>query len=202
MLNILLYTHVMPQKKASGKISIPREKKLAWFIIEVARATSEGRAPVTQKEIRKAIHHNRGEKIPPATSSECVKTLEGDAMGKVWLRTEGHSVFLATEETTLIDSTAIEALHIAYKLKDANDHVPLRAWAQACQQKLRGVTADRCQEFLADYTRCLYCHEANNPEYFVLDIRAYNEDLFYLNEAGLAKLKKRVSRRLSHKSGR
>jgi hypothetical protein len=190
------------KKKGGKKTLIPRERKLAWFIIEVARATSEGKAPLTQKDIRKAIQHNKGENIPPATSSEFVKTLESDAMGKVWLRTEGHSVFLAAEETTLIDSAAIEALHIAYKLKDANDHVPFEAWAQACQQQLRGATAERCREFLSEYMRCLYCTEVNNPELFLLDIRAYNEDSFYLNEAAQAKMKKRLSRRLSQKSGK
>jgi hypothetical protein len=162
-----------------------KEEKLGLIVVEVIRATNEGRSPTKQKEISKAVAR-KGESIPGSTLSGYIGELEGKGI----LQTDGHNVTLASELTTLTDSLAIDVLLIAYEGRDENGCFTADAWTQICT-KLK-ITKNRSTALLDEFKICGYLlTEKTDPNSFEeLNVRAINEDLFYLKPARRAKLKK------------
>jgi hypothetical protein len=180
-----------PSKKGpqGEKRKDKKQRKKALVIVEVARATSDGRAPITRKDILEELLNRWKTKISRAALTKYVDELENGK--RPWLKTDGHSVSLDSEDRILIDSIAIEALFAAQKLANDDDKFEVKLWLNECGQQLH-LTEETCVNFLEDYKKCGYI-SVSNPE-VEINRRAINEDLFYLTQAQKARLKKRPPR--------
>lgn len=177
----------------NAKVELKRRSGL--FIVEVARATLDGLLPINQIGIRKSLKANHRLDLAPSQSTHIVSILIEEYFGKKWLRTEGHRVYLNSEETTLVDAAAIRALFLAKELVDGDDQLSSDEWIATCEKKLNCSTTD-CETYLSDFVSCGYVHEDPKKENKTLrlDLRAIGEDDFYLQQAAKAGLKKRVPR--------
>jgi hypothetical protein len=183
----------MPQKGLTGKDKRDeKRKKQGLVVVEVARANNEGRIPTTQQEIRKIIKDRYKIDIAPSTLTGYIQELKEEELGKKWLSIDGHDVSLAAPETTLTDSLAIDALHIAHKVRDEDGNIAVKRWLQLCSKELLEVSPETYINFLDEYNNCGYLLSVplTGSDVVQLDIFAYNQDSFYLRQAGRAKLKK------------
>jgi hypothetical protein len=166
-------------------------RKMGLVLVEVVRATNEGTSPTSQQEISKALRTRWRVKIASSTLSIYVKELEEGT--NPWLRTDGHKVSLISEDRTLMDSKAIEALLLARRIMNGNDRFSVRAWVQKCDQEVQ-LSEESCTSFLEEYDRCGYVSSEGGAGMRKLNLRAINEDMFYLRRAKGAGLKKRPPR--------
>jgi hypothetical protein len=171
--------------------------KLGLFLVELVKVTNDGELPINQTELRKRLKVNHRISIPPATSTEYVKILEND-LARVWIKTDGHNVSLFSEEETLSNSIAIEALFIANALVDSEDCINIEEWISKCEANLQ-CPPETCRGFIEDFFSCKYAISrfTKKAEMIHLDVRAFNEDNFYLKQARNANIKRRLSRRKS-----
>lgn len=169
-----------------------KQRKLGLVVIEVARASNEGRIPITQKNLRELIKRRYDIDIAPPTLSTYIRELEGTEVGnKQWLRTDGHKIYLANPDATLTDSSVIKALHLAHQLRDDSSIlININAWTRQCTKQLPHLDSDLCQSFLSVYHRCGYLLKppTANSNAVELDLVAYNQHMFFLKEAVTANL--------------
>lgn len=185
----------MVPERSTGKPQEQKLRKMGLVVVEVARATNDGDAPVTQRQIRERVNLNWSVGLAPATLSGYVKQL-GVWEARKWLKTDGQMVSLADEDRTLRDSRAIKALFLARRWMDRNERFSVRAWLRRCWKEFQ-LTDNTCRPFLQDYKQCGYLIESDDPDrdpdLEQLNPRVINEDRFYLNPAGDANLRKRTS---------
>lgn len=188
----------MPNKRRATTPKYEKQRKLGLYLLQVVKATNDGAPlPITQDDVRKLLKKNHRVNIPNSTSSVYVSLLTDDKLfGRIWLRQDGHNISLFSEEETLADSQAIEALFVAHSLIDGNDRVAIPDWVDKCVKRLK-ITPEDCNGFLQEFITCSYASFSDDDPGSVieLDVRAFSEDGFYLRLARYAKLTKRVSRR-------
>ena len=175
------------------RIGRERDRRLGLFIVEVARATHEGRLPISQTEIRRALKRNFRLDLPPATAHLLSNILRHDFRNKVWLKVDGHQVTLFSEEETLVDSRAIRALLLARDHRNDDGFIAIPAWKELCLSELN-LTNETCDEFVSDFVKSRYIEEPDSKGFLKLDVRAIGEDEFYLTQAAKAGIKKSVAR--------
>lgn len=185
----------LPTKMRQRISFTERRRRFGLFIVEVARATHTGKLPIKQPDIRKIFKSRHKIDLKEFASSEIVNALAKPYNNKIWLRKNGHEVYLHSEENTLVDARAIKSLFLAKSIKDGDDRFGVDIWIEACDKKLSCTPSD-CETYLSDYAKCGYLMETSNEEtsYRQLDIRAMGEDDFYLRQAAKAGMKKRISR--------
>ena len=170
-----------------------RDRRLGLFVVEVARATHEGRLPINQTEIRRALKKNFRLDLAPATSTALTNILKHEFRNKIWIRVDGQKVTLFSEDETLVDSRAIRALYLGRENLNEEGQIALAEWKSACKAELK-LSDDTCSEFLNDFVKCRYAEGPDKRGFLKLDVRAIGEDDFYLSQAAKAGLKKSVAR--------
>src|ERR1700733_9054666 len=127
----------MPAKKRdSFERREQKRKKMALLVLEVARATNEGRIPTSRKDLRETLKRVHRIDLAPATLTGYMTALERDDLGRKLLKTDGWDVCLAHEKRTLTDSLAVKALFIAHQLKDDNDQLSVKTWSASCSKNV------------------------------------------------------------------
>lgn len=181
--------------QASGREKALEEndRRLGLYIVEVARATLEGRLPINQKGVLRALKANHRLNLPPEKSTAITKILKQEFRNKIWLNVSGHEVTLFSEDETLVDARAVRALFLARDFLNEDGAFILADWVSACENTIN-LAEDTCTEFLEDYIACNYANRPDNKGRVKLDIRAIGEDSFYLNQAAKAGLRKSIAR--------
>ncbi|MBK9214618.1 MAG: hypothetical protein IPM59_03325 [Chloracidobacterium sp.] len=184
-----------PDEPTSGteKAYRERDRRLGLFIVEVARATHEGRLPVNQTDIRRSLKKNFRLDLPPATSTSLTNILKHEYRNKIWLKVDGQKVTLFSEDETLVDSRAIRALYLAREELNDDGHIALTEWKELCASELN-LSDETCEEFLNDFIKCRYIDGPDKRGFLKVDVRAIGEDEFYLAAAAKAGLKKSIAR--------
>lgn len=168
-----------------------KKKKMAYVIIEVVRATNDG-IQVSQQDIRARVQQRWRIGLKKPTLSGYIKDLSADGeYQRKWLKTEGWTVLLDSEETTLIDSGAAQALVVGKAMLDEEDSCSLKLWLKTCTTKL-GSTEDKCRSYLGGYIKCGYSVGMPEGDRLTLIQRAINRDMFYLRELQSAGIRKRA----------
>jgi hypothetical protein len=176
-----------------------RDRRLGLFVMEVARATHEGRLPVSQTDIKRALKKNFRLDLPNSTCGQLAKILKNQYRNKTWLKVDGHKVTLYSEEETLVDSRAIRALFIARDELNDDGNIAIVNWKAMCSDKLN-LSDEMCDEFITDFVRCRYVRPPDDRGLIEVDVRAIGEDDFYLSTAVKAGLKKSTARTTHAKS--
>lgn len=168
------------------------ERRHALYIVEVARATHEGRLPVNQTDIMRELRSRCRVSLAPSQSSSIVRALRDSYKGRQWLKKNvGQDLVLASEDTVLVDAQAIEALKIAQGLVDADDQCSSDKWRQAC---LEQIQSSRFEKVVEDLIKCGYVSRTGLGDGIRVEIRVIGEEDFYLREVRKARLRKRTSR--------
>ena len=175
------------------RIGRERDRRLGLFIVEVARATHEGRLPISQTEIRRALKRNFRLDLAPSPAHLLSNILRHEFRNKIWLKVDGHQVTLFSEDETLVDSRAIRALLLARDRRNDDGFIAIPAWKELCLSELN-LTGETCDEFLSDFVKSRYVEEPDSKGVLKLDVRAIGEDEFYLTQAAKAGIKKSVAR--------
>lgn len=170
-----------------------RDRRLGSFVVEVARATHEGRLPISQTEIRRALKKNFRIDLAPASSTELANILKREFRNKVWIRVDGHKVTLYSEDETLVDSRAVTALLMAREELNDDGLIALSEWKTLCDERLK-LSEEACDEFLNDFIKCGYVEGPDKRGFLKLNVRAMGEDNFYLAQVAKAGLKKSIAR--------
>jgi hypothetical protein len=110
----------MARSKRSIDRRAERDRKMAFVIIEVARAANEG-DELSQQDIKARLRVRWNIRLANGTLSGYVKLLSGRSLGRVWLTKEGQTVRLASEQRILTDSQSIKALLVAHHLSNSDD---------------------------------------------------------------------------------
>lgn len=170
-----------------------RDRRLGLFVVEVARATHEGRLPVSQADIRRSLKKNFRLDLPPATSTSLTTILKHEYRNKIWLKVDGQKVTLFSEDETLVDSRAIRALYLAREELNDDGRIAAAEWKDLCSSELN-LSDEMCDEFLGDFIKCRYVDGPDKRGFLKIDVRAIGEDDFYLAAAVKAGLKKSTAR--------
>jgi hypothetical protein len=170
-----------------------RERRLGLFIVEVVRATYEGRVPITQVELRKALKKNWRLDLPGSTSTNLCNILKRPFRNKTWLIVDGHKVTLFSEDETLADFRAAKAVLLGRDNINEDFLIDIGAWRTLCKSKHK-LSCNVFDEFLDDIIRCRYVVRTDAPGIVEFDPRAIGEDEFYLTQAAKAGIKKSTAR--------
>src|SRR5258708_13748394 len=98
------------------KTARKRNKWMGLLLVEVVRATNEGELPVNQKTLYALVRRKYRMDTPDKVAYPLTGILRTSQLGRIWLRTEGHSVFLFSEAETISNSNAVAALFLAREL--------------------------------------------------------------------------------------
>jgi hypothetical protein len=193
--NITLSTIYMPRKTA--RAAKKRDRWIGLFLVELVRATHNGELPVTRQDLISLIGKKYRVSVKADVGYQLIRELlaKGADRSRVWLRTEGHDIYLFSEDETITNSDAIDALFIANELPiDASDCVDYGRW-MAASMAASGYTPEMCERFVAEYMICGYAVEIierdSGEKCLVLNPRNFNRDAFYLRSAREAGLRRR-----------
>ena len=170
-----------------------RDRRLGLFVVEVARATHEGRLPISQTEIRRALKRNFRLDLAPSAIHLLSSTLKHEFRNKVWIKVEGHQVTLFSEDETLVDSRAVRSLLLARNHLNDDGSITVEEWKDLCDSELN-LSSEACDELFLDIVECGYSNGENRKGVLELNVRAIGEDEFYLQQAAKANLRKSVAR--------
>ncbi len=170
-----------------------RDRRLGVFIVEVARATHEGRLPVSQTEILRALKRNFRLDLVPSGGHALTNILRHKFRNKIWLHVDKQQVTLFSEDETLVDSRAIRALLLAREHRNDDGLIAMLDWKERCLSDLN-LSSEICDEFVDDFVKSRYVEGPDSKGFLKLDVRAIGEDEFYLRQAAKAGIKKSIAR--------